>query len=268
MLYPVADTASTIAAYTWVAFANRKEAESVQGETAYDFNGNLVSQPRATEDWSWLRYSGYAAMGLFGVSAIYGFYVQARCDSYRKDRDKNRAAAPTPKAAARPSPPREVLAFNFKMQLADAERACLAKPREWHVEGTVAACEPKNGSNEQALRLDFQQGTMTRITVLHRIAAPQLANSYDDLSSKLQAVFGNPTIDRAPLPQECVASLADCLKNGVKVQGIAWHWPNDSIELQPIWRDSGAILEERYAHEEVPADAPPACPPDVGGCPP
>lgn len=250
--YPLADTVSVIAGYTWVLYADRAESNSQIGSTTYDTDGRIISQEtRAGTNYDSLRYSAYGAMGLFGLSALYGYYVELKCAGLRSEIKDHQSMRTETKAPARPDPPNDILGFTFTMHPQDAERVCMAKQKEWQLQGAVATCKPRSEpATEQPLQLDFQLGTLTRVTVLRKPAAEQLNKNYDDLCAAFRGIYGAPTIDRSPLPAECATSLAACLKSGTKVKGPAWHWSTGSIELQPAWRDDGAFIEERYSHQD------------------
>ena len=100
-------------------------------------------------------------------------------------------------------------------------------------------------------RLEFQQGVLFRVTVSRSLPDGQLNKTYQDLDATFRRTYGEPQIPPGPLSVACATSLADCLKNGEKVKGPAWHWATGSLEFQPIWRDGGAVLEERFTHEDA-----------------
>jgi hypothetical protein len=251
--YPLADTVSVLAGATWVVSANQKEEEDRPSTTtSADGTVTIIKQGSGdTHDAE--RIFGYSVMGLFGASALFGYYVEIKCGELRREvneRDQRRVeqAIPPP----RPDMPGEVAGFSFGMTPELAQRACVQKNQEWQLQGSVAHCNPKSGSAPvPSVRLEFQSGTLSRIALLHEPPADQLAPTYDRFYAAFLSRYGSPQVDRAVLTSACSGALAECLKNGEKPKGAAWYWPNGSVELHLVWRDDRALLEERYSREEI-----------------
>ena len=87
------------------------------------------------------------------------------------------------------------------------------------------------------------------------IGSAQTKNrDYQALAAGLGSSYGPPQVEAAPLPPACQASLADCLEAGVRPKGPVWHWSAGTIELVPSWASERAVLDSRYAREEVQAE--------------
>jgi hypothetical protein len=115
----------------------------------------------------------------------------------------------------------------------------------------MGSCAPGAKADAKLVRLEFESGALQKIAVIHLAAPDQLPTVYDQLFSALRATYGEPQLARATYSEACSKSLADCLKNGEKPRGPLWHFATGTIELQPVWQDDHASLEERYTHEEA-----------------
>jgi hypothetical protein len=253
IVYPVLDTASTIAGYTWVLYANRKEEESAPKtyNVGWDGTTTLESQGAPTADYGPVRILGYATMALFGASSLYGYYAALQCANMRHEIAlRNRPTAAQPLAVLA-NPPQGIGGFTFDMTQLQAEQACAANRQAWHLDGTVALCSPNVESNDaRPVRLDFQSGELHRMTVIRRASSGELAKTYDELYATLRTTYGPPQVERAALIGPCSGALAECMKNGEKPKGPMWTFPALTIELLPVWQGDQAVLEERYTHRE------------------
>lgn len=233
----------------WVVFAD--DIAKQYGTKSYELVDNQVVERR--EDTAglapWFRGIGYGVIGVFGASAIYGFYVEVKCEAFRRE-IAEKAANPPGVDAKRAGPPTTIAGFFFNMQSAQAEQVCAGKQYEWSGEGSVALCSSKSQADTPPTRLHFESDALREITAVHRPPADLLAQQYDQLYGALRAMYGAPQIERAALIGSCARSLPECLKQGEKPAGAVWHWPSETIELQPVWGEDGAQLEERYKLED------------------
>src|SRR4051812_4577709 len=210
--YPLADTASVIAGGTYVLTAASREDDS-RPYTLVD--GQLVRSGEPQTSYQWMRVTGYSVMAVFGLSALYGYYVEARCASLRKEVAEKRAQPPPGVSMTRASPPTTILGFSFKMPPSQAEQACAAKQYEWSRAGAVALCRPKDEApSGMELQLGFESDSLRQIAVVRRAPADQLTQRYEELYGSIRALYGAPQVERAALAASCQRSLADCLKNG------------------------------------------------------
>lgn len=233
--YPVADTLSAAASVTWVVRANNElETHSEDSE------GDV---------WRASRIAGWAGLGVFGASAIYGYVVEGRCAQLRK----NQELAAAPRAAPnRPDFPGSVLGFGFRMPEGDLAQLCMSKRAEWSKDGAVGYCRPKSESTANPeVRIRFELGKPAEIRTIYVGAVATKNRDYLALADGLRKSFGPPQVEGAPLSAECQASLSACLEAGARPKGPVWHWAAGSIELAPMWADERAVLEIRYTAEEA-----------------
>jgi hypothetical protein len=237
---PLADTASTVASVTWVVRAN-SELET-------------HSQDSESDLWRASRIAGWAGIGLFGASAIYGYVVEARCASLRNAAEAA-AAPPPPPPSTRPKFPGSVFGFGFRMRQAELAQLCLSKRGLWTMEGATGSCKPTLDSNvSPEIRVSFELGVPSEIRTRYLGSAQTKNRDYQALAAGLRASYGPPQVEAEALPPACQASLAECLESGVRPKGPVWHWPAGTIELVPSWASERAVLDIRYAREEVQAD--------------
>jgi hypothetical protein len=211
-VYPIVDLGSTVAGLTWVLHANQQIADSgpmtVDGYTTPGRGGDNSTYEAE-------RLGGYAIMGLFGASAIYGAYVEVECAALREDvRSRGTAHAvepgPKPKRAGFPG---SVYGFGFAIQQQQAAQLCAAKGQEWHIEGATGLCQSKIESVANPdLRLEFRMGVSSEITVVYRSLPAELNKNYGELYASLRGTYGPPQVEPAHISADCAHSLAHCLE--------------------------------------------------------
>ena len=238
--YPLVDALSVVAGATWVYAAHRDEEAT---RTVY-------SEPHST---SWTRFErtfGYSAMITFGAATIYGAVAEARCRAARKRFEQARVQAVTTEPQ-RPGFPANVFALRFGTSPVEAERACLAMRRQWHLEGTLATCnaEAASSANPDA-RIEFRFNALATLILTFTPAASNALRDYDALESGLTQMYGKPQRGRATLSTSCAADLAQCLAQGEKPRGPTWRWAAGSIELAPTEQAGAAVIELRYSWED------------------
>ena len=233
--YPVADTISAAASATWVVRANNElETHSEDSE------GGI---------WRASRIAGWAGIGLFSASAIYGYVVEGRCAQLRKNRE---IAATTGPVSTRREFPGSVLGFGFHMPEGDLAQLCMSKNAEWSKNGAVGYCRPRGESTANPeVRITFELGKPAEIRTIYVGAAATKNRDYRSLADGLRKSFGSPQVEGAPLSAACQASLSACLEAGERPKGPVWHWAAGTIELAPMWADERAVLEIRYTAEEA-----------------
>jgi hypothetical protein len=234
---PVADTVSAAASATWIVRANNElEAHSQDSE------GDI---------WRASRIAGWAGLGLFGASAIYGYIVEGRCATLRKEAEQ---AAAEPPASTRPGFPGSVYGFGFRMSVGDMAQLCLSKSGTWTHEGARASCKPKlESSANPEIRVTFELGVVSEIRTLYVGSAETKNRDYQALAAGLRKSYGPPQVEAAALSPECQTSLAQCLDAGVRPRGPVWHWAAGTIELSPSWQDERAVLDIRYTRADAQA---------------
>jgi len=244
--YPVADMVSTIAGFTWVVHANQRDEGQVQ-QNSYATAQNAPFDAVSTDV---LRAAGYTVIAVFGASTIYGFYVTGKCAQRRNEvaqAKEHRTQEGSPQRAGLPG---VVGGFSFRISPEEATRICLAAHEEWDGQGSVAYCRPPAGSTSAQLRrLEFDLGSLARIAILHNPPRDSFNQAYDEIFARLQAQFGAPQEQRAPLSEACDDALPACLEKGAKPQGAKWFWSEGNIALAPIWLEEHAFIEERHARE-------------------
>jgi hypothetical protein len=247
MWYPIADTLSTIAGLTWVVHANqRQEEDDAAARGAVIMQRNTSPIDPAVE-----RNAGYIVMGIFGASAIYGYYVEERCHALRRELEEaRRGREPQALPPPRSDLPKDVAGFTFHAPQAQAQATCVAKTGSWQIQGSVARCTPAGARSAEPIRLEFESGTITRIAIVHSPPADQFDQAYDRLYAELRTKYGAPQTEPAR-PGDCATSLLACMKKGGKPKGPAWFFVAGSIALQPVWSEDNAALEERYVREET-----------------
>jgi len=252
--YPLLDTASTVAGYTWVVYADKAEEES--SSKTYRFNGDgtttLESQGPPTADYGVVRTLGYVTMAAFGASSLYGYYAALRCSNWRHEIAVRNSTPAADAVAAQAKPPKDFGGYTFDMTEAQAEQICTAGRQGWQLEGAIAVCSPTvESSSSQPLRLEFQSGRLRMITVVRHMPGEQLEKDYDHLYTVMRTMYGPPQVDRAALVGACSGALAECMKKGETPKGPVWSWPTLTIELQPVWHGDQAVLEERYTRRDA-----------------
>lgn len=232
IVYPIFDTVSVAAGVTWVVRAEQDEAAG-----------------RAEHEAE--RIAGYGIIGLFGAAAMYGYVVEVRCASLRREVALRKARVFADVAGERDGFPGGVFGFRFDMSESQAQQTCSGSQGTWKPSSAVAVCEPRlRSAAHPALRLHFELGALSRMTVLYDVSADRTRQRYDQLYAALRNAYGKPQVERKPLRGQCASSLWRCLENGQRLVGPAWHWPDGSIELAPVWEQSRAILELRYSRQE------------------
>jgi hypothetical protein len=235
--YPVADTATAVASATWIVRAN-DELET-------------HSQDSEGDVWRASRVIGWASLGLFGASAIYGYVVEGRCAALRKNAELKVAPPPS---SGRPGFPGSVFGFGFRMPVGDMAQLCLSKGATWSKEGANASCKPKlESSANPEIRVTFELGVASEIRTLYVGGAETKNRDYQALAAGLRRSYGPPQVEASTLSAECQTSLAQCLEAGVRPTGPVWHWAAGTIELSPRWQDERAVLDIRYTREEAQA---------------
>jgi hypothetical protein len=217
----------------------------------------------------------------FLASSIYGYEVTTSCHDLKRgiikepassgafpaplDEDEKRRARrrePDPFASFAASPearpvdlPKTVGSFAFAMTPAEAEKICAATGRVWEQQGVNANCRPKTeGSGDEMARLEFDLGSLTKIAIVHAPDESSFNKTYEALHTKLKIRYGTPQVRRAPLSGDCATALPECMKRGETFKGSTWGLPSGRVELVPVWRDQRALLDERYAREQAPAE--------------
>ena len=177
-LYPVADTISTGASITWIVRANDE----------------LDTHRRDSEGdrWRFARVAGWVSLGVFGASAIYGYFVEGRCARIRKERE---LAKTLPPAATRRAFPSSVFGFGFRRQRAELAQVCVSKDAQWSMEGTVARCRPRNESVPE-VRIAFELGVSSEIRTVFVGAAAAENRDYQSLADGLRKFYGPPDAAR------------------------------------------------------------------------
>jgi hypothetical protein len=248
--YPIADMVSTIAGVTWVVHANqRDEAEAHQN--SYTSAGNA---PFDTVSTDFLRAAGYTVIAVYGASTIYGFYVTGKCVQRKNEvaaaKEQRTQARAQEGSSRRAALPEVVGGFSFRIAPEEATRICLAAHHEWDARGSVAYCRPPAASTSaQLTRLEFELGSLARISVLHNPARDSFNQAYDEIFARMLAQFGAPQEQRAPLSDDCDAALPACLEQGAKPRGARWFWSEGNVAVAPIWLEGHAFIEERHARE-------------------
>lgn len=242
--YPLLDTITAVSGLTWVAVGNRKTDPVVINGTEVDPGGEPFNPGMATV--------GYVQLALFGTSAVYGYVVEAVCASRVPDLATDGQHA---SFESGPEFPGSVYGFRFGSSANMAASVCLGQAKSWQLVGSVGLCELKGEPGaEPSVRMKFESGLVTQISVLYAPPAEQLTQSYDRLYVGLRKLYEKPQMDRAPLPRECAASFAGCLSAGQRPSGAVWRWPVGSVELAPGFQQDRHFVEVRYTRRASPAE--------------
>jgi hypothetical protein len=251
--YPLLDTISSVAGFTWVAYANKAEEQSSSKTYRLNWDGTttLESQGPPTVDYGVVRIFGYLTIAAFAASSLYGYYATIQCSNWRREiaaRKSTTSDAVAPQA----NPPKDFGGYTFGMTQAEAEQICTTNRHAWQLEGAIGVCSPPaQSSSAHPARLEFQWGGLRMITVVRHVSGEQLAKYYDQLYTAMRTTYGTPQVDREALVGMCNGALAECMKKGEKPKGPIWSWPTLTIELQPVWRGDRALLEERYTRRDA-----------------
>ena len=241
---PVFDAGVAVLGLFDVIYANgRLDGENVAGV-------HIDPPPDEKTAFQIYRGIGYGVLGVFGASAIYGVYVHVNCRPFERQlaaEKRDSFARP-----ARPALPASVYGLGFEMPEAAASATCRRDGRAWQFNGSVGLCRGTSaGSAPYDVRVSYRFGAPHEITVLYHAAPEHLNRAYDQLYASARKRYGKPQLERSALSSECAASLAQCLQNGERPTGSAWHWPSGTIELVPIWSEERALLELRHIREEA-----------------
>jgi hypothetical protein len=248
--YPIYDTVSVAAGVTWVVYANQ-HIDDINARNATEYGDPSRTANGDTSLYKWERAGGYAVIGLYGLSAIYGYITEVQCSSWRERRAGGDTAREKPALPGRPGFPGSVFGFGFEMQRPKAAQLCASKGQEWHLEGTTGLCQsPNEGAGKPDLRLEFRMGVPAQITVIYRAPPSVLNKSYGALFASLRDMYGPPQVAPTRVSAACEKSLSQCLENDEHPTGPVWHWAGGTIELTPVWQEDHALLELRYTREE------------------
>ena len=256
--YPLADTVSTVAAVTWVLFANRKIEENEPKPEGYvsnqfggvDYMPGSSGSPSDVSSYKLLRAGGYGAVGLFAASAIYGLVIEAQCHSLQQE-IRARTEKPSDTPLKRTAFPSSVFGFGFELPRAPAERHCAELGRTWSFEANAGLCQATVSSVATPdVRLEFELGVPSQIVVVYTPPNPQFATNYQQLFAAMRKIHGPPQVEPRPLSATCSASLVSCLQEGERPAGPVWRWSRGSLELSPVWKGDHAALELHYSRGE------------------
>lgn len=250
--YPIFDTISTLASVTWVVWANQKIDEAHSAGQTQDAYGNLIPDPNADRDdgkYKVARAIGYAGIGLYAASAIYGYVIESQCASYRKERTF------TPNTDGHgPSRgfPSSALDFAWSTDAPRAAQTCRARGQEWSLEGATGLCQSAVPSAAHPdVKLDFELGHPASIIVVYRSAPQAMNENYYQIFAGLKQTYGAPQTAPAHISAACASSLAQCLEAGEHPTGPVWSWADGTIELAPVWDEDHALLELRYKRADT-----------------
>src|SRR3954471_20043003 len=120
--FPLADAISVVASITWIVYANEKIADNEPKPDRYETNpfGQAQYVPASSGDpsnvtnFKWLRASGYGALALFGVSAIYGSVIEMQCQALKQELAAKNNHQPLVVSSKHPAFPASVLGFSFE----------------------------------------------------------------------------------------------------------------------------------------------------------
>jgi hypothetical protein len=253
--YPLLDTLSAVAGYSFVVYADRAEEESSTKTYNIDWNTGmktLVSQGPPTADYTAVRTFGYITMAAFGVSSLYGYYAAIRCANWRYEIAARKSTPAADAVASQAQPPKNFGGYTFDMTQAQAEQTCTVSRQAWQLEGAIAVCSPNiESGTAQPVRLEFQSGGLRSVTIVRHVPGEQLEKGYDYLYTVMRVMYGPPQVERAALVGACSGALAECMKQGETPKGPVWSWPTLTIELQPVWQGDQTVLEERYTRRDA-----------------
>jgi len=255
VIYPLADTASTAASISWILLANGKIEDNQPKPEGYRTQYGVTAyfeadpgNPSQVSRYEVLRGVAYASTALFALSAIYGWVVEAQCATLRKEVE---GASPKVALASSTQPrfPHSVLDFEFDLRPGAAEQVCSVRGGTWSFEDNVGLCSWPADAAKPSVRLAFELGVPSRITVIYAASAAQLPTNYSALAASMHKLYGAPQVAAAPPSAACATGLARCLENGEHVAGPVWRWAQGTIELSPAWQGDRAVIELRYVHD-------------------
>jgi hypothetical protein len=238
----------------WIVYANQKIAEN-RPQPGYeddqlggtDYVPPTPGNSSDVHSYELLRASAYASAGLFALSAIYGWVIEARCQALKKERKERRNAPQPVEASARRAFPSDVLGFGFEFQPAQAGVRCTGLGGTWSFDANVGFCRLSRGpAPKPDVRIDFELGVPSQIALIYPAPTEQLGANYAALTQSMIQVYGPPQATAPALSSACAASLSGCLQAGEHPTGSVWRWPRGSIELSPALTDDGAELELHY----------------------
>jgi hypothetical protein len=248
--YPIYDTLSVAAGVTWVIYANQ-HIDDINARNATAYGDPSQTANGDTSLYKWERAGGYSIIGLYGLSAVYGYITEAKCSDWREQRAGGDNARGEPATPRRPGFPGSVFGFGFNMSQLKAAQLCASKGQEWHLEGTTGLCQsPIESVAKPDLRLEFRMAVPSQITVIYRALPDALNKNYIELSASLRGTYGPPQVESTRVSAACKKSLSQCLENDEHPAGPVWHWAGGTIELTPVWQEDHALLELRYTREE------------------
>jgi hypothetical protein len=180
--YPVTDTGSVVAGGTWLIGGFRDQSKS-----------ESENQGGASRRWATTeKIFGYSVIGLYGVSAVYGYYVFAKCHDLQI-KEKAAAAARTASPSVRYWFPQNVLGFAFGRTAIEAQRACQSAHGAWDAATAQPVCHAAAPSlKEPDVRLELNLGTIQRVTLVYPVSRATLDRALRDVQQTAMHYYGPP----------------------------------------------------------------------------
>lgn len=154
-------------------------------------------------------------------------------------------------AGGPPTTPEGAGGFKFTMTAQEAERACTTPGYTWARNDDQATCSStivNVGAPARAV-LSLCGGKVCAVRVLVREEAQKLLGRYDELYRTIHGKYGQPAIQRLPVPAACAADLAACVSSGQAPQGAEWRWADrHTIRMRLIADEGAPVIELEYLH--------------------
>jgi hypothetical protein len=249
---PLYDFTWVAGGFVWVLEADRLEEESRPKTYGLALAEPINPPPDPPKSYAWMRGIGYGQAAFFGLSTLWGLYVEARCARARP-RPSGEAVAQQKNDLQRGAFPSLVEGFTLGMRVAEAERACRAKRDDYQPAAAGATCAPpmQAATGTSAARLQYRLGALSEVTMVYTPPAAQVGALHEQMYAGLVSKYGPPQRDRAAVPNECRVELAACLERGTLLTGATWYWPNGSVTLVPVWLNGHAEVDLRFALEDA-----------------
>jgi hypothetical protein len=178
--YPIVDTGSVIAGTTWLLGGFRDRDQST------DKGGSSRSWANAETAF------GYSVMGLYGASAIYGYYVVAKCRDLERA-EKAKAAERAASLAVRYQFPQKVLGYSFGQTTVEAQRVCESAHGAWDAAMERPVCHAATPSLKQPdVRFELSLGTVQRITLVYPASRATFDRALRDVQQTALHYYGPP----------------------------------------------------------------------------
>lgn len=194
------------------------------------------------------RIGGFAVLGMFTASAVYGAYVTVECQSswpgsVRRAEQAERLSRP-PKVGF----PGQVLQFQLGATTDAAARACSASGGTFEPGQAHSLCRsPARSLARPDARLEFHSGSLSRVILVYPTTPDTLQATLAQIEAQAVSYYGPPRSGPNAWPASCVSSgAAQCIKDGELPGRAFWSFSDGDIDLRPSLDGDMPLVELRY----------------------